>query len=255
MNPKQQQDPAVEESDIFDSEVMQQGSDPQRNIEEAVRCSMRARGIEVEEGKMGEEWSFGAQQQEPAATKIEVVARKAYGQQGELLKESPSLFGGWEERYCVLKGQRFIYKEDKYPTSPNAGILNFNLLSCEIEAVQKGSHYVSFTYPPLTQPPHPQLRQELHLQGRHARGHPPLDLPHQGGDRALGRLAEELHLPGALPALLASTPPSTQKDYESEVEFREAAETGDIVLFRGKKNTSMMQRALTMDEFGRSGEK
>jgi hypothetical protein len=55
------------------------------------------------------------------------------------------LFGGWEERYCVLKGQRFIYKEDKYPTSLNAGILNFNLLSCEIEAILKGNHYVSFT--------------------------------------------------------------------------------------------------------------
>jgi hypothetical protein len=63
MNPKKQEDLAVEESDIFDSEVMQ-GSDPQKNIQEAVRCSMRARGIEGEEAKMGEEeFSFKMRQQ------------------------------------------------------------------------------------------------------------------------------------------------------------------------------------------------
>ena len=60
------------------------------------------------------------------ATKIK------YGFQGVLLKESPNLFGGWDERYCILKGQRFVYKENQYPTSPNAGVLNFNLLSCEL---------------------------------------------------------------------------------------------------------------------------
>ena len=47
-------------------------------------------------------------------------------------KDSPSFFGGWSLRYVILKGQRFVYKEDASPASQNAGILNFDLLSCEI---------------------------------------------------------------------------------------------------------------------------
>ena len=42
----------------------------------------------------------------------------------------------------------------------------------------------------------------------------------------------------------------SQKDYESEAEFRKTTQPGDILLFRGKKDTSVMQRAVTMDEFG-----
>lgn len=42
-----------------------------------------------------------------------------------------------------------------------------------------------------------------------------------------------------------------QKDYESEAEFRRNAEAGDLLLFRGLKNTSVVQRAITMDEYGR----
>lgn len=55
-----------------------------------------------------------------------------YGLQGILLKESPSFFGGWDQRYVVLRGQRFVYKENASPISANAGILNFNLLSCDV---------------------------------------------------------------------------------------------------------------------------
>ena len=42
----------------------------------------------------------------------------------------------------------------------------------------------------------------------------------------------------------------TQKDYESESQFRKSAETGDVLLFRGTKGSSMMQRAITRDQFG-----
>ena len=41
-----------------------------------------------------------------------------------------------------------------------------------------------------------------------------------------------------------------KKDYESEAQFRKIAEAGDILLFRGLKNSSIMQRVVTRDEFG-----
>ena len=64
---------------------------------------------------------------------VEEATKMLYGLQGILMKESPSFFGGWDQRYAVLKGQRFVYKENASPISPNAGILNFNLLSCEVQ--------------------------------------------------------------------------------------------------------------------------
>lgn len=76
----------------------------------------------------------------------EQATERSYGMQGVLLKESPNLFGGWDERYCVLKGQRFVYKEDCHPTSPNAGILNFHLLSCQLFLHKDGSVCEYFTY-------------------------------------------------------------------------------------------------------------
>jgi hypothetical protein len=41
-----------------------------------------------------------------------------------------------------------------------------------------------------------------------------------------------------------------QKDYISEIEFRRTAQTGDILLFRGKKTSAVLQRKLTMEEYG-----
>lgn len=32
---------------------------------------------------------------------------------GVMLKYSPSFFGGWSERYCVLTKNKFIYMEGK----------------------------------------------------------------------------------------------------------------------------------------------
>lgn len=69
----------------------------------------------------------------------------------------------------------------------------------------------------------------------------------QRGHQELIGLREEIQLPGTLPSLLAGTAWHMKKDYEGESEFRRAAETGDVVLFRGKKGTSLMQRAITGD--------
>ena len=46
----------------------------------------------------------------------------------------------------MLKGQRFVYKEDHHPTSANAGILNFNLLSCQLIKHKEGNSFDYFTY-------------------------------------------------------------------------------------------------------------
>lgn len=77
-----------------------------------------------------------------------------------------------------------------------------------------------------------------------------MDSTTQRGHQEFLGLRQELQLPGALPSLLAGTTRHIKKDYEGESEFRKAAETGDIILFRGKKGTSVMQRAITGDEFG-----
>lgn len=41
---------------------------------------------------------------------IQQAVKDRYGKQGVLEKESPSFFGGWSQRYVVLRGQKLIYK-------------------------------------------------------------------------------------------------------------------------------------------------
>ena len=40
-----------------------------------------------------------------------------------------------------------------------------------------------------------------------------------------------------------------RKDYLSEKDFRDRAETGDIILMRGRKNMAALQRAITQEEY------
>jgi hypothetical protein len=94
----------------------------------AIRNSMMARG--AKDGFDGNVWPLTVRQGPEQS--IEQATESQYGLQGILEKESPHFFGGWSPRYAVLKGARFVYKETASPVSPNAGILNFNLLSCEI---------------------------------------------------------------------------------------------------------------------------
>jgi hypothetical protein len=54
------------------------------------------------------------------------------------------MFGSWSQRYAVLKGQRFVYKENASPISPNAGVLNFNLVTCEIAVEMKDKNIENF---------------------------------------------------------------------------------------------------------------
>lgn len=67
---------------------------------------------------------------------------------------------------------------------------------------------------------------------------------------AFGRLEEKFQLSRTLSTFLESIILPIQKDYISEAEFRKNAEAGDILLFRGLKNSSIMQRVVTRDEFG-----
>jgi hypothetical protein len=93
-----------------------------------------------------------------------------------LLKESPNLFGGWDERFCILKGQRFVYKEDCHPTSPNAGVLNFNLLSCQLAPHRNGNACDYFTYWPF-QVEFPQSTLTKHSYSRRNQWRKPLNGP------------------------------------------------------------------------------
>ena len=63
-----------------------------------------------------------------------------------MLKESPGFFSSWDERYVILKGERFVYKESSSPISPNAGILNFNLLSCDVVPYELNGQIDHFKY-------------------------------------------------------------------------------------------------------------
>jgi len=51
---------------------------------------------------------------------------------GVLFKYSPSLFGGWSNRYCILSKNKFIYMDNNDKNSPIAGIINFNILSFSV---------------------------------------------------------------------------------------------------------------------------
>ena len=57
---------------------------------------------------------------------------ETYKIEGILEKQSPSLMGSWDERYCILTPNQFVYREKNMRESPEAGILNFHLLSCYI---------------------------------------------------------------------------------------------------------------------------
>lgn len=46
----------------------------------------------------------------------------------------------------ILKGERFVYKESSSPISPNAGILNFNLLSCDVVPYELNGQIDHFKY-------------------------------------------------------------------------------------------------------------
>ncbi len=74
--------------------------------EKAIRNSMMARG--AENGFVGLIWPLMQKAFEPGS--IEEASERIYGLQGILLKESPSFFGGWDQRYVVLRGQRLVYK-------------------------------------------------------------------------------------------------------------------------------------------------
>ena len=65
---------------------------------------------------------------------------------GVLSKFSPSLFGGWSERYCTLTKNKFIYHENKNADSPLAGFINFNILSFSIQINNAGLKPESFEY-------------------------------------------------------------------------------------------------------------
>ena len=66
--------------------------------------------------------------------------------EGILEKQSPNLMGSWDERFCMLTPSRFVYHEREIRESPEAGILNFNLLSCNVIVQEKKSHIESFKY-------------------------------------------------------------------------------------------------------------
>ena len=141
--------PDDSDDDIFESVVSnkEDATPNSAKMANAVRVSMQARGVEGEpkEEVTTLEMKLVNETLRQQSMTYQQLGREKYGLQGILLKESPSMFGGWDERYCVLKGQRFIYKEEKSPISPNAGILNFNLLSCQLELEEDDGLLQKFT--------------------------------------------------------------------------------------------------------------
>lgn len=67
---------------------------------------MMARG--AEDGFNGLIWPL--MQKIFSPTSVQEATEKIYGLQGIVLKESPSFFVGWDQRYLILKGQRLVYK-------------------------------------------------------------------------------------------------------------------------------------------------
>jgi hypothetical protein len=80
--------------------------DEKQKVASAIRISMLARGVEEQES--GNVWPLSRLVHQ--TVNLLQACEAQYGRQGVLLKESPGFFGGWEERYVVLKGQRFVYK-------------------------------------------------------------------------------------------------------------------------------------------------
>lgn len=87
---------------------MSENQDIKQTTFAAIRNSMMARG--AEDGFVGLVWPL--LQKIFVSSNLQEATETQYGLQGILLKESPSFFGGWDQRYVVLKGERFVYKEN-----------------------------------------------------------------------------------------------------------------------------------------------
>jgi hypothetical protein len=58
----------------------------------------------------------------------------------KVLKSSPSLFAGWQERWLELKDRKLSYYKNKGDKVPQ-GVLNFDLFMCSVEDGAKDTDF------------------------------------------------------------------------------------------------------------------
>ncbi|KAL4500404.1 hypothetical protein ABPG72_003355 [Tetrahymena utriculariae] len=154
---------------------------------------------------------------------------------GYLKKRSPQYIVGWQKRWCVLKDQKlFYYKNEK--SYRQYGVICFNIISCraEIKVGQKSKTKKLF----LTFPNH---EKTFTFKS---------DDPAQPIEKWYNEIVNHIvQSQGYKNNLRLEAKRFWRDDRISQKEFIEQADTGDLILFRGKSIEARLQRAFTGSDF------
>mmetsp|Transcript_17538 Transcript_17538/g.29584 ORF Transcript_17538/g.29584 Transcript_17538/m.29584 type:complete len:240 (+) Transcript_17538:294-1013(+) len=151
---------------------------------------------------------------------------------GLLMKSSPSIFKGWQQRWVELKDRKLSYFKDQKAKFPS-GVLNFEHFMCSVSTSKKDSCCFS-----------------LRLAGNDRLFEFKAPSP-ESRDEWVKEL--QFHISISQGYLNQKMSDNHRKPWRfdtiSESQFKMQADTGDILLFRGSQAGSMVTRTLTGSHF------
>jgi hypothetical protein len=168
----------------------------------------------------------------PLALSYSMVAFNLPSRTGWLQKKSPKFFIGWQWRYFELKDKKLYYFKNTVGRKPK-GVINFDLVHVEVVDV-KGSN--EFVIAPVGSKRKFRIRAESVKVKR----------------AWLNEIEDHLLLSegrSRRPDRIVNMKEWWRTDRISELQFMNAADTGDILLFRSLDATSKLQRVVLSSKY------